>query len=146
MPSKAEIRVDFIPPECLAEAWPLVEPWIAKGARTANETTSDILGDIRAGRAQLWMIGDAGDICVSGALVTAIRPLDEGHYVGMYALSGKQVWRWAHLLHATIYEFAMKNGCNAVRFYGRRAWARFFPDCKIIGDRNGHALFERAIP
>jgi len=147
MPSKANICVDRVPFENLAQACALAEPWLTKGSAVAEQSSREILRKLFDRKADLWLITNAEDLTVCGALITTVHENDTGHHVHMSALAGRNVWAWAHRLHAVMYQFALDLQCNAVRFWGRKEWARFFPDCRKLGvTRGGHELFERAIP
>jgi hypothetical protein len=140
-----EPKIVAIPPHMVVTMWPYLKPFIRKGLRAATDLTMlQIVEDISAGTDQLWAIFDNGKPV--GAFLTALFEEPTTFYVGVYALGGRGLNRWADLLGETMAAYGMQVGASCVRFHGREAWSRVLPSYQITGQHSsGHALFERVL-
>jgi hypothetical protein len=144
--TETETRIVPIPPHMVVTMWPYLKPFIRKGLRAATDLTMiQIVDDISAGTDQLWAIFVDGKPC--GAFITALLEEPTSFYLGVYALGGRGLDRWADLLGETMAAYGMQVGASCVRFHGREAWSRVLPSYHITGRNayNGHALFERTL-
>lgn len=115
---------------------------VVVGLASAPEVSlDDVLRRVEERSAQMWVVFDNGrPVSVSFTEIVS----DGGvRFVAVFGLSGRSVWRWARLFADTIVAFAVSEGCDAVRFFGRRSWARLVPGCRNIGCEDGQAMFER---
>jgi hypothetical protein len=140
-----ETKIVAIPPHLIVEMWPYCKPFIRKGLRAATDLTMlQVVKDISAGTDQLWAIFLDGKPV--GAFLTALFEEETSFYVGVYALGGRGLNRWADLLGETMADYGMQVGASCVRFHGREAWSRVLPSYHITGQHSsGHALFERVL-
>jgi hypothetical protein len=141
----SETKIIPIPPHMVVTMWPYCKPWIRKGLRAATDLTMlQVVDDISAGTDQLWMIFVDGKPV--GAFLTALFEEPTSFYLGVYALGGRDLNRWADLLGETMADYGMQVGASCVRFHGREAWSRVLPSYQITGQHpSGHALFERVL-
>jgi hypothetical protein len=142
----SETKIIAIPPHMVVEMWPYLKPFIRKGLRAATDLTMlQIVKDISAGTDQLWAIFLDGKPV--GAFLTAFFEEETSFYVGVYALGGRGLNRWADLLGETMAAYGMQVGASCVRFHGREAWSRVLPSYQITqrNAKQGHALFERVL-
>jgi len=105
------------PPAMAEDLWPHVRAM----ARAALDKTdlgllSDLDTDVLSGRALIWV--------VSG---------------GKRIHCAAEIKSWAHLLSG-VEQYAREEGCDCVRFIGRKGWKRIYPEYREIG-----AVFERRL-
>jgi hypothetical protein len=143
MSLSANIRVLSIPPHLQDEMWPHVAPWLTKGLAAAHTSTLDeIRRDLANGTDHLWAVFE-NDTLVA-AFVTAIY-VDQGSYLGVYALGGRGLRHWAREIDQTMQAEAKRCGVDRVRFAGRRGWSRVLPGLVLRGALQGHDIYERAV-
>lgn len=146
MPSTASILP--VPVDQIAGMWPEVAPHVIKGLSAATDVTlQQLIDDLLAGVDRLWVALDGGR--VRGAFVTSECDEENGDeqttFLTVYALGGKHMRRWVNELEAAMIREAKARGCGSVRFCGREAWSRVLPSCRVVGHREGHAIFERDV-
>jgi hypothetical protein len=143
--TNAETKIIAIPPHMVVTMWPYLKPFIRKGLRVATDLTMlQVVEDISAGTDQLWAIFVDGK--PAGAFLTALFEEPTSFYVGVYALGGRGLDRWAGLLGETMAAYGMQVGASCVRFHGREAWSRVLPSYHITGRHDaGHAVYERRL-
>lgn len=143
MPSSAKIFC--VPPTMVGDAWPACGEWLLRGlAECSDMGVLETIDKCRDGSFQLWMIGDVQGAESLGACVTEIIEADGDRVVALYALAGKRLHEWSDDFADAITKFATAEGCRAVRFVGRKGWARTIKDAKKVGDMQGLAVYERA--
>lgn len=125
------------------EIWPHVQGHLARGLKSATETTmAQVLDDLRDGVDRLWIVMRPGQI--DAAFLTAVFLDDENEeqrFLGVYGLGGNGVSSWAPAVGRAMRAEALVNGVASVRFCGRKAWARLL-DWRVIGEHGGHAVYE----
>jgi hypothetical protein len=113
----------------LAEAWPLVAPFIRRAAeRDDRSDVSRIAQDLHDGSALLWLAWDGKSICA--AAVTQLNIANGRKFCTITACGGRGHKRWLSLISA-LERFAIEEGCTSVRINGRRGWARVLPDYRL---------------
>lgn len=140
---KPSARIYPVPRHLVPQMWPHVVAHLKRGADAADMTLEEIAGGIDAGTDRLWVIFLDGN--VSGAFVTAICSDESGQYLGVCALGGRGVRRWADLIDATMQLEARTHGVPAIRFAGREAWSRVLPNLAITGRWKDQPIYERAV-
>ncbi|MDO9381833.1 MAG: hypothetical protein Q7T86_03125 [Hyphomicrobiaceae bacterium] len=145
MPSSANVKIIRISAGWLPGMWPLVEPWLSKGLTAATDLSMvSIHHDLKTGEADLWAIAAPGE--VRGAFLTSLYEHESGGvFLGVYALGGEHLPEWSSAINDTMQKFAKSQGAKSVRFAGREAWSRVLPDYRVIGQRLGHQVYERAL-
>tara|TARA_R100000808_G_C2150583_1_gene159373 strand:- start:1264 stop:1758 length:495 start_codon:yes stop_codon:yes gene_type:complete len=95
-------------------------------------TTYDVLNDLRAGKAQLWVAG-YGDT-VDGICVTCINTYPKSKVCLIWLLSGNRggvySWELINQLLTKIEAWAEAQGCDLMSIEGRPGWERVLPDYK----------------
>ena len=139
-------RIIPIPPHLIGEMWPHVAPHLMKGlAKATDLTLRQVVDDLVNGTDQLWCVIDRERVLA--AFLTAIY-IDEDRnerFLGLYGLGGTDFKLWGHMLDARISQAALAAGCARIRFAGREAWSRVFPQYAITGHRGDEAIYERAV-
>lgn len=143
MSASADIRIVQIPLGLLAEMLPHATPHLVRGMAVSNLDVLELASDLITGAASLWCIFDRNQL--SAAFFTSIHEDEAGRFVNIYGFGGHGVRRWIGHLQDVMETHAGKNGCRAVRFYGRPGWGRLVPRYRSIGIENGAAIYERAI-
>jgi hypothetical protein len=121
--------------------WSAVEPVLAEAMEYSNfDTTADILFDLLAERALLWIVHTGPEI--DAALVTQLKTDKHGKLLSIWALAGKNMDHWLQL-HSEIAAFAKREGCNRMVHELRPGFARVMS--KQFGYRLTHSTIEKAI-
>jgi hypothetical protein len=119
------------PPEMAGDLWPHVRPMVGSALdRTDLGALSDLDTDVLSGRALLWIIASDGTIESAG--VTRLEITQHSKVCLIVAHGGSGANRWLHLLEG-IENYARAEGCDCVRWIGRRGWKRKLPEYKEIG-------------
>lgn len=140
MPSRAECKTVFIPPECHAEAWPLASKWLRYGAVRCQETTLEMVAKLARGEADLWIV-------VEGETVSAAFLTEEHNdALTIFGMGGNGALRWAREGFEVVADFARARGFNALRFAGKRGWGRLLPSVQEADETlRGEVIFERTL-
>jgi hypothetical protein len=116
------------PPEMAGNLWPHVRPMVGSALdRTDLGALSDLDTDVLSGRALLWVV--ASDK-IEGAGVTRLEITQHSKVCFIVAFGGKGP---SQGLLTTIENYAKAEGCDCVRWVGRRGWKRKLPEYKEIG-------------
>jgi hypothetical protein len=116
-----------VAPHLVEMVWPTVEGLIraALSVSASDLTAENIKAKIDAGKSLLWIIWDTS---LLAAGTTEIVKLENGRKLLVIATcGGRAMSTWKHTL-SLIEDYARKEGCDGVRFYGRMGWARYFRD------------------
>jgi hypothetical protein len=114
-------RVDAVFPHVAS----LIESAIARGGVAAP---ADLEGDLRAGRALLWLAWD-GERTLAAA-ITALAHQDDVRLCTVVACGGRELARFGPLL-AGLEAYARAEGCTRMRICGRKGWLRQLPDYSL---------------
>jgi hypothetical protein len=143
MSASADVTIRPVPSTLIRAMWPHVLPHVERGFKAAALDVIDLARDLATDRAALWCIFH-GDM-TSAAFFTSVHEDGGERFVFVYGLGGTGVRCWGSALARAMESHARANGCNAVRFMGRPAWARVLPGYRTIAERDGVALYERAL-
>lgn len=127
--SRGDIQLLNVPQEGVLQAWPLVEPLIARAAaQTRKCNLSHLRSQLAEGGAQLWAIWEPTSEAVLAAFVTTLQSYPTGwNTARVVLLGGERMESWRHLLRQ-VEEWARSEGCDALEIVGRKGWQRVFPD------------------
>ena len=129
----------------VGDAWPACGEWLLRGLAECDDMgVLETVDRCRDGSFQLWMIGDVQGAESLGACVTEIMEIDGRKIVWLYALAGNRMPEWSDDFTDTLAKFSVAEGCEAVRFAGRKGWGRVIGGAIPVGTLKGHTLFERA--
>ena len=117
-----------VPPDRAAEYFDPVENLIRKALIRGLTDFEAVKQDVIHGRALLWMAWDGTR--VYAAAVTQIAIANGRKFCTIVACGGEQVIKWQHLIEK-IEEYAKGEGCSSMAIFGRKGWARKYPDYKI---------------
>lgn len=128
-------RLMCCPPWLAADLWPHVRKYAGAALdRTDLGLLSDLDTDVLSGRALLWVDDQA-----KCAVVTRIEQTQASKVCLICTVGGDVAKRQESLLFS-IEEYAKAEGCNSIRWTGRRGWKRIFPEYREIG-----VVFERKL-
>src|SRR5262245_59623085 len=120
-----------INPDVIMHAWPLVDDFIESAMHKTNLSDfSSVERDVLGGKALLWMAWAGKDI--KAAAVTQISKANGHKYCTIIACGGNGREDWLELIHG-LEDYAQREGCAAMRIFGRCGWSRVLPDYKIVG-------------
>lgn len=113
----------------VGELWPHVRPMVcAAFDRTDLGAASDLDTDVMSGRALLWIVHDGSIQC---AVVTRLEITQRSKVCVIVAIGG--VARSSLGLIAGIEKYANDEGCDCVRWVGRKGWKRMLPEYREVG-------------
>lgn len=104
------------------ETWPSIYTVIEPAIRRSDSTVSELIDELIANTAQLWVLRKGGD-----PLAAAVSELDstpEGPFVHVRLLSGKDMASWLDSLIECMTFHALKRGCVGISCEGRSGWER----------------------
>ncbi len=112
------------------QLWPHVRPMVcAAYDRTDLGLASDLDTDVLSGRALLWIVASERIEC---ALVTRLEITQHSKVCFICALGGAGAKSWLHLIEE-LETYAKAEGCNSIRWMGRRGWKRKLPKYREVG-------------
>lgn len=111
-----------VSPDLVRDFWPVAEPFLKSAmVRTGLGLFNDVAADLFAGKSLLWIAWDGA--AVEAAAATQLQATENGLVCVIVACGGRRLGRWLPLL-AEIEAYAAKEGCSAVRIFGRMGWQR----------------------
>lgn len=118
----------------LKTMWPMIAPLLQKavdhseGMTTIEETATELV----AKNKQLWVIVEE-DKHITAVAVTMLQKFRSGLALASIILLGGESGNLKDILDLrTEFEvWAKTEGCNRVRFYARKGWAKYLPDYKL---------------
>lgn len=126
------------PPEMAEDLWPHVRAMAGSALdKTDLGSLSDLDADVLSGRALLWVV--SVDKRIHCAAVTQIQKTQASKVCMILTCGGSELKSWAHLLSG-VEQYAKEEGCDCVRFIGRKGWGRIYPDYRPVG-----VVFERRL-
>jgi hypothetical protein len=103
----------------LSQVWPSVWPFLERAVRRSKDAL-DVLGELRAERAQLWAVYDGGKPV--GAVVTRVQDVDGEKRVLFWLVGGSRAREWGADMVAQVERWARDLGATALWGVGRRGW------------------------
>lgn len=118
------------PPDMVVQVWPVVRSMVRKAYdKTDLGNAADLDADVATGRALLWIV--AGD-SVECALVTRLETTQRSKVCFICALGGAGAKQWLHLI-GQLEAYAKAEGCDCIRWMGRKGWMRKLPQYREVG-------------
>lgn len=125
-----------VDPSRVHELWPHVAPLLRRAtARTGLSAFSEIERTILTGDALLWIAWDGS--AIEAAASTSLQQTDAGKVCVITTCAGANMARWLPLIRR-IEAYARDEGCECVRIFGRKGWARV-----LEGYRQTHAVIDK---
>lgn len=116
------MRLHLVPPELVADAWPLAVGYIDAGCKAGEGLTADeCRRRIDADLGLLWLVMDGPR--VAAALYTEFHDWSDGRRLVIEAMGGKRLSWFVHLLDE-LKAHAARFGCSHVVVTGRPGWRR----------------------
>lgn len=145
IPSKVDITIACVPPDMFGKVWTHAGHMLLAGfAAAENVPVLASMDACRHGKMQLWLIiGDGKELL--GVFLTQITESPEdGRWVALFALAGREMWSWTKLVARRMDEFASAEKATGWRFAGREGWKRAVPGSRVLDEiKPGVFLFER---
>lgn len=111
--------------------WPYVNDLIeAAVEKTRLSDLGVVQRDLFNGSALLWIVWN-GDV-VMAAAATQIVVANGEKYCDITVCGGHDSKQWLPLI-AGIEAYAKREGCRAMRIFGRKGWKRMLPDYHVVG-------------
>jgi hypothetical protein len=131
-------RLICVDPAQAHEFWPFVAPRIEAAMRKGRLTDfAQVERSVRNGSALLWLAWTGEKILA--AAVTELGAANGETFCTVVACGGHDRGRWLHLL-AELEAYGKREGCQAMRIYGRRGWLKLLP-----GYRTTRVLLEKEL-
>lgn len=113
----------------VGELWPHVRSMVCAALdRTDLGAASDLDTDVMSGRALLWIVHDGSIRC---AVVTKLEATQRSKVCVIVAIGGNAGPNLALL--SGIEQYAKAEGCDCVRWVGRKGWKRMLPEYREVG-------------
>ena len=121
-------KIILVNPTEVEKFWPWIEDYIEKSAlRSYTGCSADSLYvEVASTEAQLWIIVNEDDI--TGVMVTSIHEYPKKVALRISVIGGENMKEWMDDVHHFIETWAMKIGCSLIEAFGRKGWAKYFPD------------------
>jgi len=118
-----------VDPKDVSRVWPIVRYDIKRAfdRQPTDDTFAVAEARLLAGKSLLWISWTGCTIV--GAVITELWQTPSKKVCGVIAVGGRGLDNCRSGLKR-IEEFAKDEGCDVVRFCGRKAWARVLPDYK----------------
>lgn len=132
-----------IPLEYLPQAWPIIEPILARAVDRVPEryAVSDVLAGAATGEFQIWaVITDEGAFVA--AFTTRVQQYPRGRSMTVDFVAGDRMADWLETVDAAIAGHAAANDCGWIEAHGRKGWAKALTE---IGWRATHVTYERGV-
>lgn len=119
----------------LDQIWPMAEPFVQKAVEYSDgmTTLAEQYAEMKSGNRQLWAVATNGNQIIAAA-VTMLEKFSTGLATASIVLLGGENGSIKDLIDLRV-EFelwAKAQGCNRVRFYARKGWAKYLPDYKLV--------------
>jgi hypothetical protein len=136
--AKGQCRAICIAPALVGGFWPYVAPLIEAAMRRGGITDFTLVERaVFTGTALLWIACDARRI--NAAAITELGAVGGERFCTIVACAGADRAQWLPLI-AELEDYARREGCKAMRIFGRRGWSRVLPDYKTT-----RILLEKAL-
>jgi hypothetical protein len=128
--ARPDIRANLlcVAPHLVDDIWPLAVDLIESALiRSESDLSVEaIKAKIDADKSYLWIVWSFGRRQLLAALTTELVKLENGRKLCVIGTcGGKDMDTWIHLL-PEMEGYARMEGCDALRFYGRKGWVRYY--------------------
>lgn len=118
----------------LQTMWPMITPFLQRAIDYSHDMTTleETWENLTSKRHQLWVvIGE--DKKITAAAVTMLQKYPTGLMQATISMLGGEDGHLNQLLElrAELEAWAKTEGCNRVRFFARKGWAKKLPDYKL---------------
>jgi hypothetical protein len=107
----------------------MVTGLIEEAARKGGGDFDLIQRDTLKGEKLLWLAVD--ETAIWAAAVVGLHVEKDRKTCCIWACGGRERERWLPLL-SELEKFAKAEGCESICLYGRKGWAREFPEYKLV--------------
>lgn len=117
-----------VDPAHVAKIWPMVTHLIREAMERGGGDYTEVEAATLSGEKLLWLAVD--EQAIWAAAVTGLHVEKAHKFCCIWACGGKERTRWLDM-ESLIEKYAKDEGCQSMRIYGRRGWAKEFPDYKL---------------
>lgn len=119
--------------------FPYIRKFLSESTQLSDGafTPEDILQSLKAREMQLWVVSSQG--ILTCAVITEIKQFPHQKHLNILFLGGDDMNKWIHLIDDIINR-AAKNGCDAVKIYGRKGWEKVLAK---FGFKHSHTVLKR---
>jgi hypothetical protein len=118
----------------LETMWPLIVPFLQKAIDHSHDmaTIEETWDDLMTKRHQLWVVIDDNKK-INTAAVTMLQKYKTGLVQATIAMLGGESGNLKDILElrSELEAWAKTEGCNRIRFFARKGWAKYLPDYKL---------------
>lgn len=118
----------------LETMWPMIAPLLERAVEHSDdtETLQETLNALMAKHKQLWVVVNE-EKKITAAAVTMLQKYPTGFVMATISLLGGESGNLKDILdlRSELEAWAKVEGCNRVRFYARKGWAKYLPDYKL---------------
>lgn len=133
-------KITPIPPWQIDTYWQYIAGFIDGAAKHSDYYSKlDVLDALKEERAHLWLVHTGSEI--HAAVVTRLKPTKRGRKCEIWALGGKDMNNWVHLI-GPIEKWAKRDGCESIQFEGRPG---LFKMMKPYGYHVRHVVMKKAL-
>lgn len=118
-----------VDPAHVSKTWPMVSHLIREAMERGGGDFAEVEATTLSGEKLLWLAVD--EQAIWAAAVTGLHVERGKSFCCIWACGGKERTRWLDM-ESLIEKYAKDEGCQSMRIYGRRGWAREFPEYKLI--------------
>lgn len=119
-------RMDIIPlsTDAAIAMWGEISPILDPAIRFCGGKyhLNDVLDDIRAGTAQVWMVKDG--VTITGISVTHVVDYARKTMLLVLCLAGKDFSLWDNIVKDHFIPYAKRHNCAGIEFLGRNGWIK----------------------
>jgi hypothetical protein len=118
------LSVTLPPLDELANAWPIIEPMLARATRRIRGYEPiDVLRLVMLGQQSMFLVRDQGRLIA--VVVTEVRQFPRCRILEVPFIAGQGVRRWWRLVLDTLDAHADALGCVDIVGWDRKGWAHF---------------------
>lgn len=133
-----DTRLVCIDPVHVRSIWPAVAPLLKQAiVKTGLSAFATIERDILDGISLLWVAWNGS--VIEAAASTSLQQTDAGKVCVITACAGTGIAGWLPLIRG-IEAYAQAEGCDCVRIFGRKGWARV-----LDGYEQTHAIIDKRL-
>lgn len=132
-----------VPPEVARQVWPLLGNFLSKALEFTSDTRllEPTLQKIEMGQSQLWTVidDDHGNKALAAG-VTSLQTYESGKRVCNIELFGGEDMKLWFDLKDVFEDWAKVEGCESIRVWARKGWAKHLKDYDLT-----HYILEKAL-
>ena len=122
-----DVHYFTLQPDEIDKHWGWIEPLLLK-IEDVVWTPLEVKEALIAAEAQLWAFGEEP----RGIVVTRLGKIGQTPTGVVWLAAGESIDNFTHFLRVYIEPWFRLNGCKLVELNGRKGWAKFLPDYRLM--------------